>query len=66
MKYKAIETGTVEGLTEQVNELIKEGWEPIGGVSTSLSESDEYQYSCVAQALVKKDLTRKTITRNLI
>lgn len=53
MKYKAIEEESVEALTDSVNQHIAEGWFPIGGVSVSLSESDEYRYVRMAQALVK-------------
>tara|TARA_Y100000310_G_C20193560_1_gene583601 strand:+ start:337 stop:507 length:171 start_codon:yes stop_codon:yes gene_type:complete len=55
MKYIAIECETVEVLTEEVNAMIEDGWEPLGGVSTTLSESNDYQYFCVAQALIKKE-----------
>ena len=54
MKYKAVEASKIEDLNEAVNELIAEGWVPMGGVSVSLSESDDFVYFVVSQALTIK------------
>jgi hypothetical protein len=54
MEYKAIECQTTEQLIGEVNRLIADGWEPIGGISASLSENDEYQYFVAAQAMIRR------------
>ena len=33
MKYKLVSTKSATDLTEQVNALIAEGWQPLGGVA---------------------------------
>ena len=55
MKYQVIEDVTTEALSIRVNELIENGWLPLGGVSCSLSESDEYQYYSACQAMTYTD-----------
>jgi hypothetical protein len=54
MEYKAIECGTMEELNAEIAKMISDGWEPTGGVSIALSESDDYQYYAAAQAMVRK------------
>lgn len=39
-------------LVDKVNACIADGWEPLGGVSVTLSESDDYRYVIFAQAMV--------------
>jgi hypothetical protein len=45
----------IEDLNEKVGELITTGWEPLGGISVSLSESDDYEYFVAAQAMTYDD-----------
>ena len=52
MKYIALEEPTIEALNEKVNELIIQGWRPIGGISISLSEAYDYRYFVASQALI--------------
>ena len=54
MEYDILEGGSVEDLARQVNEKMQEGWEPIGGASSSLSETDESQYFVITQSMIKK------------
>ena len=54
MEYKIVNANCTEYLEEKVNELIKDGWQLQGGVSISLSESDDYMYFDCAQAMIKK------------
>jgi len=37
-EYYAVHDDNAEMLTEKVNELIKQGWQPFGGISTTTSE----------------------------
>lgn len=43
----------IEGFNAAVRKFLAEDWEPLGGVSVSLSESDDYRYIVYAQAMVK-------------
>ena len=52
--YKIIEERGTDELEESVIKEIKEGWQPLGGVAISLSESDEYSYYVCCQAMIKK------------
>ena len=61
MKYLAIEALTIKDLNDQVNERILDGWKPIGGVSVSLSESEEYRFFVVSQAMVTNDVSTQDI-----
>ena len=54
MKYKVIANSSLETFEQEVNNHIKQGWELLGGVSVSISESDEYCYMLYAQAMTKK------------
>jgi hypothetical protein len=42
-----------EALSRQVNEAIREGWEPKGGVTVGKTSATEVAY--LLQAMVKKD-----------
>ena len=54
MKYTVVGHGSLKTLIEEVNKFIVRGWEPIGGISATISESDEYHYSEYAQAMTKE------------
>lgn len=47
MEYKIIEAKHHSALVEKVNTLLKQGWEPVGGVS--------FYAHYIYQALVKHD-----------
>jgi hypothetical protein len=56
MKYEIVESNVgIEDLEKQVKTMIGLNWEPLGGVSVAISESDEYRYYSAAQAMIKKD-----------
>ena len=55
MEYKAIECRTGEVLNRTINRMLSEGWKPIGGVSASLSETDESQYYVIVQAMWREN-----------
>jgi len=56
MKYVVFSDESSLSLAERVNRVLneEEGWELQGGVSCSLSESDDFRYTLFAQALIKK------------
>ena len=56
MDYIVVNEGTIEEVVKKVNQRIRQGYEPIGGIAITLSESDEYSYFDVAQAMVKKEI----------
>jgi hypothetical protein len=52
MEYIVVTSNDKLELEDLVNNLIKEDWQPQGGVSVSLSESDDYKYIVYAQAMI--------------
>jgi hypothetical protein len=53
LEYKIISDNQPDILQESVNDHLRQGWRPLGGVACSLSESDEYYYALYAQSLVR-------------
>ena len=51
--YIVLEDDSAKGLRGQVIARMSEGYLPLGGVSASLSESDEYRYTIFCQAMLK-------------
>lgn len=54
MDYTVVFGDDLIEFQKRVIGLIEAGWELQGGVSVSVSESDEYKYIYYAQALVKR------------
>lgn len=52
--YDVIISENVQALIHDVNIRLKDGWELVGGISISISESDDFTYRHYAQALMKK------------
>ena len=55
-----VDTNSGEGLSWQVNEMLKAGWMLQGGVSCSASESDEYFYVIFIQAMIRNKINSKS------
>lgn len=53
LEYKSVKADTSEGLTFMVNNLIEEGWQPIGGMCVSIEVTEELQFSSFHQAVVR-------------
>ena len=50
-KYKIISEAELKVLAKRVNEEIRKGWEPIGGITNTATENS---YGLFFQAMVKK------------
>lgn len=55
MKYIILESESSIALARAVVKKLEDGWELQGGVSCSVSESDEYRYPIFAQAMMKEE-----------
>lgn len=53
MTYNILAASTSVELVALVQAAIADGWQPLGGVSVTLSESDDFRYVMYAQAVVK-------------
>jgi len=59
-EYIILESFNSVELVKKVNEYIKMGWEPIGGVSLGVYENDEAYDNCIyAQAMYKRNQSLK-------
>ena len=55
MSYKIVEEGNIKVLETDVNQLLFEGYQLVGGLVVAYSESDDYRYITYLQALVRKE-----------
>jgi hypothetical protein len=53
MEYFVAQGETIDKLVSRVNNMIKAGFKPIGGVSISYSRSDGYTVEKYYQAMIK-------------
>lgn len=53
LEYKIISDNEPDAMQKSVNDCLGQGWQPLGGVSCGISESDEYYYTLYSQALVR-------------
>lgn len=44
MHYRIVEAKDVEGLETDVNEMIRDGWTPLGGVCVVNSQNNTYSW----------------------
>ena len=62
MEYRIIEECSPEGMAEKVNEAIKEGWKPQGGVAIAYSwRGDCAYYKYFYQAMIKDSSENKSL-----
>ena len=55
MEYVILEAGSIEKLARQVNESIRDGWEPQGGISAASNQTMVWWYY---QAMVRREIAR--------
>jgi len=65
-EYIVIEASTIFALVEKVNKAIKDGYEPLGGVSevATVNADDDYCYYS-SQAMYKKESLKESISTTL-
>ena len=54
MEYTILTRSEARSLEEDVQAMIAQGWEPLGGVSCSLSETTDERWLLFAQAMIKR------------
>lgn len=65
MNYKILASRLKGDLEEEVVDYLNDGWVLQGGVSCSMSESDDYRYIIFCQAIIKNDDTLSESARVL-
>lgn len=54
MEYTVVHVlGDVEDLIVQVNNLIKQGWKPTGGIAIDIAEDSLERVDCFCQSMIK-------------
>ncbi|HKI87590.1 MAG TPA: DUF1737 domain-containing protein [Draconibacterium sp.] len=54
--YKIVSEDSANNLEKQVQELIKLGWLPIGGINTSIfTDNNNMEHSTISQAMIKQE-----------
>lgn len=61
--YIVLDDPSASGLRRQVIAHMNDGYLPLGGVSVSLSESDEYRYTIFCQAMLKPTIQLQKATQ---
>jgi hypothetical protein len=62
MKYQILFDDDNNQLAKRVEAWLDAGWELQGGVSVTLSESDDYRYIMFAQAIVLREVQESNET----
>lgn len=52
-EYVVVTADTPQEIESIVRKRMSQGWQPMGGVSVALSESDDFRYVVYAQAMIK-------------
>jgi len=60
IEYKIVEAESYDRLENGVNQLIEEGWEPVGGISSPAKTGRASRNRRVAQALIRKPDTEES------
>ena len=55
MEYEIVENINLVRMVEDVNNMVDEGWEPIGGVAVSTCEYRGYEEKTYLQAIIRKE-----------
>jgi len=62
MEYKIVSSNYPEGLTQKINELIKDGWKPIGGHNVVVTHiQNRYSGSQHIDSVYKHEYTQTMI-----
>jgi hypothetical protein len=58
MEYKVVTSSLPESLELSVNMLCKEGWRPLGGISSVGVDRGDYEITVLRQAMVREETER--------
>lgn len=62
--YEAVTASSMDKLNEKVADLLLQGYQPFGGISTSLAVDDDYdKYKQFSQAMVKYKSQNKSAVK---
>ena len=51
-RYEVVYANSEQAFVEQINEMIKDGWQPKGGMNTNFQHNGKFQQTIYHQAMV--------------
>ena len=52
-RYEVVYANSEQAFVEQINEMIKDGWQPMGGMTASFQHNGNFQQTIYHQAMVE-------------
>ncbi len=53
LRYEVVYANSEQAFNEQINTMIREGWQPFGGISVSFQHNGQFQQTIYHQAMVE-------------
>lgn len=51
-RYEVVYANSEQAFVEQINKMIREGWQPLGGMATNFQNNGNFQQTVYHQAMV--------------
>ena len=51
-RYEVVYANSEQAFVEQINKMIKEGWQPLGGMAANFQHNGQFQQTVYHQAMV--------------
>jgi hypothetical protein len=51
-RYEVVYANSEQAFVEQINKMIKEGWQPLGGMAANFQSNGQFQQTVYHQAMV--------------
>jgi hypothetical protein len=52
-RYEVVYANSEQAFVEQINRMIKEGWQPLGGMAANFQSNGQFQQTVYHQAMVE-------------
>ena len=52
-RYEVVYANSEQAFVEQINRMIKEGWQPLGGMAANFQHNGQFQQTVYHQAMVE-------------
>jgi hypothetical protein len=52
-RYEVVYANSEQAFVEQINKMIKEGWQPLGGMAANFQSNGQFQQTVYHQAMVE-------------
>ena len=58
-RYEVVYANSEQAFIEQINKMIKEGWQPLGGMAANFQSNGQFQQTVYHQAMVEYESNSK-------